>query len=170
VMGEVKQPGAIKLKTRLTYLDALMLAGGPTEDANTDKTYLVRFDGKNGGTMQIDLNKMMENADLSRNYMLQDNDIIFVARSGLSDFNYVLRQILPALQVIDLTTNTLERFGTMPSFRKHVYGQDPNASSSSNNNNPNNINSSTGSTSNSSNSSSATKTNGKTKTIVTPKP
>ena len=142
IMGEVKVPGAVKLKTRLTYLDALMLAGGPTEDANTTETYLVRFDGKNGVARQIDLKKMLSQADMSDNFMLQDNDIIYIARSGLSDFNYVLRQVLPALQVIDLTTNTLERFGTMPSFRKHVYGQDPNASADDNNN-PNNINSTT---------------------------
>ena len=135
-------PGAIKLKTQLTYLDALMLAGGPTEDANAVKTYLIRFDGKNGVTRQIDLKKMLSGADLSQNFMLQDNDIVYVTRSGLSNFNYLLRQVLPALQVIDLTTNTLERFGTMPSFRKHVYGQDPNASAT-NNNNPNNINSTT---------------------------
>jgi protein involved in polysaccharide export with SLBB domain len=145
VMGEVKVPGAVKLKTRLTYLDALMLAGGPTEDANTDKTYLIRFDGKNGLTQEIDLKGMLSGADLTRNFLLQDNDIIYVAKSGLSDFNYVLRQVLPALQIMDLTTNVLERFGTMPSFREHVYGQDPN-SSSNNNNNPNNINSTTNNT------------------------
>ena len=145
VMGEVKVPGAIKLKTRLTYLDALMLAGGPTEDADAVKTYLIRFDGKNGVPRQIDLKKMLSGADLSQNFMLQDNDIVYVTRSGLSNFNYLLRQVLPALQVIDLTTNTLERFGTMPSFRKHVYGQDPNASAN-NNNNPNNINTNTKST------------------------
>ena len=140
VMGEVKVPGAVKMKTRLTYLDALMLSGGPTEDANTEKTYLIRFDGKNGATKEIDLEKMLAGADLNQNFKLQDNDIIYVARKGLSNFNYVLRQILPAMQLIDLTTNTLERFGTMPEFRKHVYGQDPN-SSANNNNNSNNINS-----------------------------
>lgn len=140
VMGEVRVPGAIKLKTRLTYLDALMLAGGPTEDGNREKTYLIRFDGKSGVKHQIDLGKILDAADMTQNVLLQDNDIIFVARSGLSDFNYVLRQVLPALQVIDLTTNTLERFGTMPEFRKKVYGQDPNAAAT-NNNNPNNINS-----------------------------
>ena len=139
VMGEVRQPGAIKLKTRLTYLDALMLAGGPLEGADMEKTYLVRSDGKTGGAMQVSLKAMTEDADMARNFMLQDNDIIYVAKSGLSQFNYVLRQVLPALQVIDLTTNTLERFGTMPEFRKNVYGQDPNASAT-NNNNPNNIN------------------------------
>jgi hypothetical protein len=82
---------------------------------------------------------MIGGADLSSNFMLQDNDIIYVARSGLSNFNYVLRQILPALQVIDLTTNTLERFGVMPEFRKQVWGQDAYADPDDNNN-PNNIN------------------------------
>ena len=139
VMGEVKAPGAIRLKTRLTYLDAMLLAGGPTDFANTEKTYLIRFDGKNGITQQINLEEMLASADLSHNYMLQDNDIIYVSRSGLSNFNFVLRQILPAIQVIDLTTNTLERFGVMPEFRKNVFGQDPNANPNDNNN-PNNVN------------------------------
>ncbi len=140
VMGEVAVPGAIKLKTRLTFLDALLLAGGPTEFADMTKTYLIRSDGTQGMTREIDLKAMISRADMSNNFMLQDNDIIFVARSGLSNFNYVLRQILPALQVIDLTTNTLERFGVMPEFRKQVWDQDPNASADDNNN-PNNINS-----------------------------
>ncbi|MBF0119508.1 MAG: SLBB domain-containing protein [Desulfobacterales bacterium] len=142
VMGEVKSPGAVKLKSRLTYLDALMLSGGPTENANMKKTYLVRFDGKKGITRQIDLSRMLEKADLTENFSLQDNDIIFIARNGLSDFNYVLRQVLPALQVIDLTANTLERFGTMTKIREMLYNQEEISSSNvTNNNNPNNINS-----------------------------
>jgi polysaccharide biosynthesis/export protein len=141
VMGEVKIPGALKLKTRLTYLDALMLAGGPTDSADPTKTYLIRFDGKTGIKREIDLQAMLSTASLKDNFMLQDNDVIYVARSGLANFNYVLRQVLPALQVLDLTTNTLERFGVMPAFRERVFNQSTD-SSATNNNNPNNINSS----------------------------
>jgi protein involved in polysaccharide export with SLBB domain len=139
VMGEVAVPGALRLKTRLTYLDALMLAGGPTEFSDMTKTYLIRSDGAQGLTRHIDLKALITSGDMSENYMLRDNDIIFVARSGLSNFNYVLRQILPALQVVDLTTNTLERFGVMPEFRKQVWDQDAYANPNDNNN-PNNIN------------------------------
>ena len=124
VMGEVVTPGAITLSSQMTYLDALMLAGGPTKEANQKKTYILRFDGKNRGVKEINLAAMLRKGELENNVQLQDNDVIYVAESGVSKFNYKLNQLMPFLQILNLSTNALERFGTMQDWRDQLYGQE----------------------------------------------
>lgn len=102
VMGEVVKPSPVPIRTRLTYLDAVMFSGGPTKEANLEKTYLVRFDGKEGSVQQINLRQMIETGVFEQNFVLHPNDIIYVTRSGMGDFNYALSQIQPALQVLTM--------------------------------------------------------------------
>jgi polysaccharide biosynthesis/export protein len=102
VMGDVTKPGAIHIRTRLTYLDAVMMAGGPTRSANMEKTYLVRFDGSEGNVQEVNLRQMVETGMFTQNYLLRANDVIYVASSALGNFNFAVNQIMPALQVITL--------------------------------------------------------------------
>jgi len=108
VMGEVARPGALRLTAQFSYLDAIMQCGGPTKDANLRKTYLVRFDGKKGEVKQIDIKKMVETGMLTENYILKDNDVIYVAPTGMAKFNYAMQQILPSLAVLNLATGTVQ--------------------------------------------------------------
>ncbi len=56
VMGEVRTPGAYNMTGRLTIMDSLMLAGGPTDDADTTTIYLIRKgEGKQGSVREINL-------------------------------------------------------------------------------------------------------------------
>ena len=124
VMGEVSTPGAISLSSQMTYLDALMLAGGPTEEANMEKTFILRFDGQNRAVKEINLSRMLEKGELQHNVQMQDNDVLYVAQSGVSNFNYKLSQLMPFLQVLSLSTSNLERFGIMQQFRQGLWDQD----------------------------------------------
>jgi polysaccharide export outer membrane protein len=124
VMGEVSTPGAISLSSRMTYLDALMLAGGPTKAANLEKTFILRFDGQNRAVKEIDLSRMLEKGELQHNVQLQDNDVIYVAENGMSKFNYNLTQLMPFLQTLNLSTSTLERFGVMQELRNELWDQE----------------------------------------------
>lgn len=102
VMGEVNKPGAIRIRTRLTYMDAVMLAGGPTKDANLAKTYLVRSADKKGNVVQVDLKQQMETGVFTQNYVLRANDVIYVSPTALASFSYTLNQFSPMMQVITL--------------------------------------------------------------------
>lgn len=108
VMGEVKTPGAIRLKAKLTFMDALMLSGGPTKEAGLADSYLIRFENGKGTVVRVDLAAMLRNADLSKNYMLHDNDILYIAPSGLTNFQYVMQQLIPALQVLQMGTSVID--------------------------------------------------------------
>ena len=125
IFGAVGKPGALGLKNILTYLDVLMMSGGPTKEADLSKTFIIRFEKseKNGMIKQIDLETMLKEADSSQNYFLQDNDIVYVAKKGFSSFNQALGQILPFLQVLNLSTSTLEQFGVMQELRNEIWDQ-----------------------------------------------
>jgi polysaccharide export outer membrane protein len=97
VMGAVGKPGSYRLTPRMTVLDALAQAGGPTENAQPKTIGIYRAGAKRVET--IDLTALI---DPSRpvNYALEDGDVIFVPTSGLADFGYFMRQIAPGMSVL----------------------------------------------------------------------
>jgi polysaccharide export outer membrane protein len=98
VMGEVKQPGAYQIQTSgLSFLDAINLAGGPTENANIDEIRIIR-NMKENNAQVISLNSFLEDGKFSENILLKDDDIIFIPQKGIAKFNYYLRQIDPLLR------------------------------------------------------------------------
>jgi polysaccharide export outer membrane protein len=125
VLGEVESPGAFHLTGQLTVMDALMLAGGPTEDARYSKLYMIRGSQTGQGVVKnVNLKTILEHGDLSENYLLQDNDIIFLSEKNMSKFNYVMKQLMPFLEVISLGTDNLESFGVMQELRQELWGQE----------------------------------------------
>lgn len=99
LMGEVKTPGAYQIQTSgMTLLDAIGLAGGPTENANINQIRLIREMKEEKGVKIVDLDKLLIHGDYSGNYLLSDNDIVYIPRKGISTFNYYLRQIDPFLR------------------------------------------------------------------------
>ncbi len=112
VMGEVRTPGAYNMTGRLTIMDSLMLAGGPTDDADTTTIYLIRKgEGKQGSVREINLKHLLTAADFSRNYIMEDDDVLYVTEKRISRFNYVLEKIVPSLEFIKLGNDVLESFG-----------------------------------------------------------
>lgn len=124
VMGEVVKPGAIRLRSRLTYLDALMMSGGPTKIAKLKKTYLIRSNETGESVTEINLSEMIKKGATAKNYILQDNDIIYVDEKGSSKLNYVFKQITPALDIFESTSSSLETFGVMQELRKSIFNQE----------------------------------------------
>ncbi|WP_300673932.1 polysaccharide biosynthesis/export family protein [Desulfoluna sp.] len=99
VMGEVENPGSYQIQTTgLSMLDAINLAGGPTEDAQTGKIRLIREMEDQEGVKTINMDKMLATGNLAQNFLLLDNDIIFIPKKGIASFNYYLRQIDPFMR------------------------------------------------------------------------
>ena len=104
VMGEVQKPGAVAMRTKLDVVQALAHVGGPTEHADLSCVWLVRRgpDGVERGPVRIDFQRLVEQADFRTNLQLKRGDVLYVARSGLGDMNYVLRQVQPAFTTLIL--------------------------------------------------------------------
>ena len=111
VLGEVEKAGPIMLKRGLNLVDAVMRAGGYTNDADLEKVFIVRQAGEKGTIRQVDLKKMLEFGDFSQNYALMQGDIVYVGPTGMRKFNYAMEQLLPSLSVLSMSTDILNNLG-----------------------------------------------------------
>jgi polysaccharide export outer membrane protein len=78
IVGDLKTPGGFQVEhnERLTLLDAVALAGGPTPTSRLNDARLIRKGEHGREEMQVDLKKILygEGPDM----LLQDGDILFV--------------------------------------------------------------------------------------------
>ena len=79
VMGKVKQPGRYPLRSKVTVLEALSLAGGFDTYAKTDQLIVYRQNGRGGWTpIAFDYSRLLGRLDIQQNFVLQHGDIIVV--------------------------------------------------------------------------------------------
>jgi polysaccharide export outer membrane protein len=97
VLGAVGKPGAYRLTPRMTLLDALSQAGGPSENANPGRVGVYR-----SGAKQVEVFDFAAVVDTSRklNIALEDGDVVFVPNNFTADIGYVMRQLAPAVSVL----------------------------------------------------------------------
>ena len=108
VLGSVPKPGSYRLTPRMTVLDVLAQAGGPTEDAAPEQIGIYR-----AGANKVEVIEFADLINVARrtNYALEDGDVIFIPKSKVADFGYFVRQISPFISVLTFgtTLNTLTK-------------------------------------------------------------
>lgn len=82
VLGQVQKPGALELPSekRLTILQVLGMAGGPTRIANLKKVLVKRLVNGRQETTKVDVNGMISGSDNELFYVKED-DVITVPES-----------------------------------------------------------------------------------------
>jgi polysaccharide export outer membrane protein len=113
VMGEVMSPGAIQLKSGMSVVKAIMLAGGLNKYANPKNVFVIRQQNIKGDVIQVNVKNLVEHGDFSQNFALMSNDIVFVGSSGMAKFNYTLEKLLPSLQVFSTATTATLLYKTI---------------------------------------------------------
>jgi polysaccharide export outer membrane protein len=94
VLGQVLHPGAFRLTSDTRLVDVLAMAG-LNEDAATDKIRIVR--PSTGQTREVSLKDMLApGKSQTIEVSLQRGDVIYVPKSGLGKFGYVLNKFSPA--------------------------------------------------------------------------
>lgn len=74
IMGEVREPDKYQLEENFSLLEALSLAGGPTEIAALDQVRLTR-----GGELKIfNLEEYLAGDPVEEDYFLEDGDLIYI--------------------------------------------------------------------------------------------
>ena len=105
VLGEVNKPGVYRLTPKMSFLDALGQAGGPSLRANTDKIHLIR--PSQGLNQEVALDDVLV-PDRTLNVALEEGDIVYVPRSGIATVGFWLTQINPftlLLSIESVATN-----------------------------------------------------------------
>jgi polysaccharide biosynthesis/export protein len=77
ILGEVNKPGVYQLGSNHTLLEAIGAASGWTKDAAKTKVFIIRKDQK-GEPLKVNLVELLKSGDLSKNYSLNEGDIVFL--------------------------------------------------------------------------------------------
>jgi polysaccharide biosynthesis/export protein len=78
ITGKVKSPGTYKMSADTTLLDAIALAGGFIEFANTTKIKVFRKGSEDSLPIYINYKKIVSGKDPSQNITIKPGDIIIV--------------------------------------------------------------------------------------------
>jgi polysaccharide biosynthesis/export protein len=92
VLGEVASPGIYPLRSGMTALDAIALAGGITQDANDDGIRVLR--PTQGAKDNFDYEEFSE-GDFLQNRLLAKGDVVFAPRHTLAEIGWVFTQFSP---------------------------------------------------------------------------
>lgn len=102
VLGEVENPGVYTFAAGMTTLQALALAGGYKNTAVLSDMRVIRGDLDNPELIRVDL-KGAATGKGSQDVLLAQNDVIYVPRSAIGDWNnFINLYIRPTLEVLSL--------------------------------------------------------------------
>ncbi|TCL70775.1 polysaccharide export outer membrane protein [Hydrogenispora ethanolica] len=82
VLGEVSKPGMYEIEKQHNLLDAIGMAGGYTKFAVRSKVYVVRKGSSQ--YQEVNLDSILKKGDMSQNIALNDGDVVFLTKSGMS--------------------------------------------------------------------------------------
>ena len=92
VAGEVAQPGKIEMRERVTALQAIMLAGGMKESANTSQVVVFRKINSDMAEVKVlNLKNIKRTSDLENDLTLQAGDMVYVPRDKISKLERFMR-------------------------------------------------------------------------------
>lgn len=95
VDGEVNRAGLVTLTAPMTLLQSISQAGGLKDTASTENVIIVRRTVDNQlSTMVVNIDKAIDNTDISQDIVLMPNDIVHVPKSGIANLNVWIDQYL----------------------------------------------------------------------------
>jgi protein involved in polysaccharide export with SLBB domain len=105
IAGEVKSPGLYSLEGKVDILKAISACGGLTPKANLKNVIINKY---NNEVIQVDLEKLIIQNDLTQNYPLETGDSLFVPLA-LENNIYVLGEVKkPGLYAIEEVCTVVE--------------------------------------------------------------
>jgi len=100
LLGEVRKPGPVPYYANMTMAEVIAGAGGWTDNAWFDDARLIRWDPKSPQIVAIDLKRLVLDGDRSIDQVLRPNDVVFIPRHPVADWNAILAQLRPTLDFI----------------------------------------------------------------------
>ncbi len=95
ILGEVGKPGIYTVTRAKTVFEAIVLAGGPSPHAVLSSVIVIRnVLTSKPQAQRLNLVKLFQNKNMSQNFVLQPEDVIFIPRRFIADVNYFVSQII----------------------------------------------------------------------------
>lgn len=100
LLGEVKKPGPVPLYPSMTLSQLIGQAGGWTDNARFEEARVIRGDLNKPDIISIDLARLVLQGDRRIEQLLRPNDVVFIPRTPIADWNAFLAQLRPTLDFI----------------------------------------------------------------------
>ena len=98
ILGEVDKPNCIPYQPNLTLLQSVGLVGG-LKETNSSDIKVIRGGLKNPVVFSINIMDLQMGR--AGDFALKPKDIVFVPRDAVSEWNVIVRQILPSIQLLN---------------------------------------------------------------------
>lgn len=99
ILGAVNNPSVVGYKKDLTLLKALTFAKGMTIE-HSEMALIIRGSLVNPKVYKVNVDDILEGDGLD--FGLKPNDVIFIPKGGLSQYNDAVRKIVPTIAAINL--------------------------------------------------------------------
>lgn len=105
VLGEVNQPGTIKVtNTTISIFEVLSSSGGLSDTSKKNEVLIIRGDLNKPDLIKIDLTNFQNLT--SNDLQLQPYDIVYVNPSSGKTFNITINELFPFIQLIESATGS----------------------------------------------------------------
>lgn len=85
ILGEVLKPGVFTVQNYVSVMEAVLMAGGLTDDAEEKNLLFIRGGMDNPTLSTINFNQLTEQGDLSQNVTMIPGDILYIPSSTIAD-------------------------------------------------------------------------------------
>jgi polysaccharide export outer membrane protein len=113
LLGEIRNPGPVPYFPSLTLSQLIAQVGGWTDGALFEEARIIRPDPKGPEIIGIDLGRLILDGDRRIDQVLRPNDIVFIPRTRIANWNAFLAQLRPTLEFITLSVQPLILYQTI---------------------------------------------------------
>jgi polysaccharide export outer membrane protein len=103
LLGEVRAPGPVPYYPNLTLGQLVAQAGGWTDAALFEEARVIRGDLRTPEVLSIDLHRLLLQGDHSIEQYLRPNDVVYIPRTRIANWNAFLAQLRPTLEFVTLS-------------------------------------------------------------------
>jgi polysaccharide export outer membrane protein len=118
ILGEVKAPGIYTFSGQINLFECLAMSGDFTEKARKDSVIVIRGSlTKHPEVVRIDMLKIMTKGPNKTGIMLQPNDVVYVPKSFIANFNKFVENMQPLINaasgIISTRQTALNRYNNV---------------------------------------------------------
>ncbi len=111
VLGQVSSPAIYDLEGNARLFDAIAYAGGFTDNAVRDNVFVIRGDVFSEPTViKVNAWDIIRRGNYALNIVLQDQDIVYVPRSIVGNYNVLIQQLQPTATLLKDTLQIQQDF------------------------------------------------------------
>jgi polysaccharide biosynthesis/export protein len=118
LLGEVKKPGPVPYFPKLTMGQLIAQVGGWTDGALFEESAIVRATAEATEIYTVDLRRLLLLGEKRMDQFLQPNDIVFVPRTPIANWNAFIGQLRPTFQFIQDPVSTVLSIKALKDFNK----------------------------------------------------